>query len=83
LNPTAHAQPTPRVSSNTLNRYGGSFTLSAFPWRRREASRRGGARHRSRCGKQAEKGAKFVDPIELVKALGFQTSPGLKVTNDG
>jgi hypothetical protein len=36
-----------------------------------------------RLCKQAEKGAKFVDPIELVKAWGFQTSPGLKVTNEG
>jgi hypothetical protein len=28
-------------------------------------------------------GTKFVDPIALLKAWGFQTTPGLKVTNEG
>jgi hypothetical protein len=37
-----------------------------------------------RLCKLAEKGdAKFVDPIELLKAWGFKTAPGLKVTNEG
>ena len=36
-----------------------------------------------RLCKQQEKGAKFVDPIALIKAWGFKTAPGLSVTNEG
>lgn len=34
------------------------------------------------CKQQAD-GMKFVDPIEIIKAWGFKTAPGLKVTNEG
>lgn len=34
------------------------------------------------CKQQAD-GMKFADPIEIIKAWGFKTSPGLKVTNEG
>lgn len=36
-----------------------------------------------RLCKLQEKGTKFVDPIELLKAWGFKMSPGLTVTNEG
>lgn len=37
-----------------------------------------------RLAKLQEKGeAKFVDPVEILKAWGFQVAPGLKVTNEG
>ena len=37
-----------------------------------------------RLSKMAEKGeAKFVDPIELLKAWGFKMAPNLAVTNEG
>ena len=36
-----------------------------------------------RLCKQQDKGAKFVDPIALIKAWGFKTAPGLSVTNEG
>lgn len=37
-----------------------------------------------RLCKMQEKGeAKFVDAVELLKAWGFKTAPGLKVTNEG
>lgn len=36
-----------------------------------------------RLCKLQDKGTKFVDPIEVLKAWGFQTAPGLKVTNEG
>jgi hypothetical protein len=35
-----------------------------------------------RLGKQAEDGMKFADPIEIIKAWGFKTAPGLKVTQE-
>jgi hypothetical protein len=36
-----------------------------------------------RLGKLQEKGeAKFVDPVEILKAWGFKMAPGLKVTNE-
>lgn len=36
-----------------------------------------------RLGKLQEKGdAKFVDPVEILKAWGFKTAPGLKVTQE-
>lgn len=36
-----------------------------------------------RLCKLQEDGTKFVDAVALVKAWGFKTSPGLKVTNEG
>lgn len=36
-----------------------------------------------RLCKQQNDGMKFVDPVEIIKAWGFQTAPGLKVTNEG
>jgi len=36
-----------------------------------------------RLCKLQEKGTKFVDPVELLKAWGFEVKPGLKVTNEG
>ena len=36
-----------------------------------------------RLCKQQNDGAKFVDPVEIAKAWGFKTAPGLKVTNEG
>jgi hypothetical protein len=36
-----------------------------------------------RLCKQQDKGAKFVDPIQLLKAWGFKLAPGLAVTNEG
>lgn len=37
-----------------------------------------------RLSKLQEKGeAKFVDPVEILKAWGFKTAPGLTVTNEG
>lgn len=36
-----------------------------------------------RLCKLQQDGTKFVDPIALLKAWGFQTSPGLTVTNEG
>lgn len=36
-----------------------------------------------RLCKLKEDGTKFVDPVALVKAWGFKTSPGLTVTNEG
>lgn len=36
-----------------------------------------------RLCKLQEDGAKFVDPVALLKAWGFKTSPGLTVTNEG
>ena len=36
-----------------------------------------------RLCKQQKDGMKFVDPVEIIKAWGFKTSPGLKVTNEG
>ncbi|HEY1086504.1 MAG TPA: hypothetical protein VGE37_02375, partial [Archangium sp.] len=36
-----------------------------------------------RLCKQQENGMKFADPIEIIKAWGFKTAPGLKVTNEG
>lgn len=36
-----------------------------------------------RLCKLQERGEKFVDPVALLKAWGFQTAPGLKVTNEG
>ena len=36
-----------------------------------------------RLCKLQQDGTRFVDPIALLKAWGFQTSPGLKVTNEG
>lgn len=35
-----------------------------------------------RLGKNAEDGMKFADPIEILKAWGFKTAPGLKVTQE-
>ena len=35
------------------------------------------------CKLQGKGEAKFVDPVELLKAWGFKTAPGLKVTNEG
>ncbi|MBS1150290.1 MAG: hypothetical protein H6Q89_1988 [Myxococcaceae bacterium] len=36
-----------------------------------------------RLGKLEEKGeGKFVDPVEIIKAWGFKTAPGLKVTQE-
>ena len=35
------------------------------------------------CKLQQKGEAKFVDPVELVKAWGFKAAPGLKVTNEG
>lgn len=35
------------------------------------------------CKLQDRGEAKFVDPVELVKAWGFKTAPGLRVTNEG
>lgn len=35
------------------------------------------------CKLQSKGEAKFVDPVELLKAWGFKTAPGLKVTNEG
>jgi hypothetical protein len=34
------------------------------------------------CKQQAD-GAKFVNPVDILKAWGFQLAPGLKVTNEG
>ncbi len=34
------------------------------------------------CKQQAD-GMKFVDAVEVIKAWGFKTAPGLKVTNEG
>ena len=36
-----------------------------------------------RLCKLQDKGTKFVDPIELLKAWGFKMAPGLAVTNEG
>ena len=36
-----------------------------------------------RLCKLQDKGAKFVDPIQLLKAWGFKMAPGLAVTNEG
>lgn len=36
-----------------------------------------------RLCKLQDKGTKFVDPIELLKAWGFKMTPGLTVTNEG
>lgn len=36
-----------------------------------------------RLCKQQNDGTKFVDPVEIAKAWGFKTAPGLKVTNEG
>jgi hypothetical protein len=36
-----------------------------------------------RLCKQQQDGVKFVDPVEIAKAWGFKTAPGLKVTNEG
>ena len=36
-----------------------------------------------RLCKQQKDGMKFVDPMEIIKAWGFKTTPGLKVTNEG
>lgn len=36
-----------------------------------------------RLCKLQEDGTKFVDPVKLLQAWGFKTSPGLKVTNEG
>lgn len=36
-----------------------------------------------RLCKLQEKGSKFVDPVELLKAWGFKIAPGLTVTNEG
>lgn len=36
-----------------------------------------------RLCKQQNDGMKFVDPVEIIKAWGFKTAPGLKVTNEG
>lgn len=36
-----------------------------------------------RLCKLQEDGSKFVDPVKLIQAWGFKTSPGLKVTNEG
>jgi hypothetical protein len=36
-----------------------------------------------RLCKQQQQGMKFVDPVEIIKAWGFKTAPGLKVTNEG
>ena len=35
------------------------------------------------CKLQAKGEATFVDPVELIKAWGFQVTPGLKVTPEG
>ena len=35
------------------------------------------------CKQQARGEAKFVDPVEIIKAWGFQVAPGLKVTQEG
>jgi hypothetical protein len=35
------------------------------------------------CKQQAKGEAKFVDPVEIIKAWGFQVAPGLKVTPEG
>jgi hypothetical protein len=35
------------------------------------------------CKQQEKEGMKFVDPVEIIKAWGFPTAPGLKVTNEG
>ena len=35
------------------------------------------------CKLQAKGDAKFIDPVEVIKAWGFKTAPGLKVTNEG
>jgi ElaB/YqjD/DUF883 family membrane-anchored ribosome-binding protein len=35
------------------------------------------------CKQQAKGEAKFVDPVEIIKAWGFQVAPGLKVTQEG
>lgn len=36
-----------------------------------------------RLCKQQKDGMKFVDPMEIIKAWGFKTTPGLTVTNEG
>ncbi len=36
-----------------------------------------------RLCKQQKDGMKFADPIEIIKAWGFKTAPGLSVTNEG
>lgn len=36
-----------------------------------------------RLCKQQKDGMKFADPIEIIKAWGFKTAPGLTVTNEG
>ena len=35
------------------------------------------------CKLQAKGEAKFVDPVEIIKAWGFKTAPGLTVTKEG
>jgi hypothetical protein len=35
------------------------------------------------CKQQAKGEATFVDPVEIIKAWGFQVAPGLKVTQEG